>query len=89
MTLIVDEIAKDTDNICMLLNPRFEPSDGKRYNSLEFLLLNYYENNMIYKKDSDYCVYFKNRGIKSQGIVPNYSLIKKVDEAYIYKKTEI
>ena len=48
MTLILDEIVKDTDSICMLFNPRFEPSKGKKYNSLEFLLLNYYEKTIIW-----------------------------------------
>ena len=86
MTVILDEIAKDTDNICMLYNPNFEPSAGKRYNSLEFLLLNYYNKNLTYKRDSDYCVYFIRGGIKSQDIDPNYSFYKKIGEAEIYKK---
>ena len=86
MTVILDEIAKDTDNICMLYNPNFEPSAGKRYNSLEFLLLNYYNKNLTYKRDSDFCVYFIRGGIKSQDIDPNYSFYKKIGEAEIYKR---
>ena len=86
MTVILDEIAKNTDNICMLYNPNFEPSAGKRYNSLEFLLLNYYNKNLTYKRDSDFCVYFIRGGIKSQDIDPNYSFYKKIGEAEIYKK---
>ena len=89
ITNIIDEMGKDTDNICMLFNPRFEPYKGKYYNSLELLLLKYYEKNMIYKEDSEYCIYFKNNGINTPNILPNYGFYKEINDAYIYKKNDI
>ena len=44
---------------------------------------------MIYKEDSEYCIYFKNNGINTPNILPNYGFYKEINDAYIYKKNDI